>query len=124
MGHVKQNLSLSLNKDMPEEIQPSLQRTIRTADVLTDLSVLAEHIGWHYNGVLTGIYFKVAADIWKAVLKAEMASGPQVAYFTNTTLIALVETVHWYASKGLISWHKDKRPVRVSKRSGFHPYPR
>ena len=116
MGKVKQNNSLSLNKDMPEEIQPHLQRCIPLKDDLTNLTVLAEHIGWNYNGILTGIYFKVAADIWKAVLKAEMASGPKVAYFTNTSLLALVETVHWYASKGYISWHKDKRPVRVSKR--------
>jgi len=123
MAQLKRNSSLSLNKDMPYEIQPHLQRTIKTADVLTDLTVLAEHIGWNYNGVLTGIYFKVAADIWKAVLKVEVASGPKVAYFTNTSLLALVETVHWYCSKGLVSWHHDKRPVRVSKRSGVYSNP-
>lgn len=120
MGKVKDRYSLSLNKGMSEEIQPHLQTAVTQADVLTDLSVLAESLGWNYNAVLTGIYFKVAGDIWKAVVKAEMDSGPKVAYFTNTSLNALVETVHWYASKGLVSWSRDKRPVRVSKRSGFH----
>lgn len=121
MGKVKQHRSLSLNKDMPYDSVRAEPRTLVRIDALSDLSILAEHLGWNYNAVLTGIYFKRAADIWKAVLKAEMDSGPQVAYFSNTSLIELVETVHWYCSKGLVSWNPDKRPVRVSKRSGLRP---
>ena len=118
MSKTKQHFSLSLNNDMPYETEPKLQRTIPKEDELKQLSVLGEYLGWSYNAVLTGIYFKRAANIWKAVLKVEMGSGPKVAYFTNTSLVELVETVHWYASKGYVEWHKDKRPVRVSKRSG------
>lgn len=73
-------------------------------------------MGWSYNAVLTGLYFKRAADIWKGTVKVEMDSGPKVAYFTNTSLLELVETIHWYASKGKVEWHHDKLPVRVSKR--------
>ncbi len=124
MGRVKTNRSLSLNKDMPYETGQAEPRVVKTADLLSDLTLLAEHIGWNYNAVLTGVYFKMAADIWKCVLKAEMASGPKVAYFTNTSLLALVETVHWYCSKGIVSWNPDSKPVRVSKRLGIRSSPR
>jgi len=117
-------LSSSLNKDTPKTMQDKAQRRLLQSDSLTELTLLAEHIGWSYNAVLTGVYFKRAADIWKAVLKVEMASGPKVAYFTGLSLVQLVETVHWYASKGLVSWHHDKRPVRVSKRSYRPQHPR
>lgn len=110
-------LSLSSKEDRPQEIEEPGQRVVPQADALTDLTLLAEHIGWNYNGVLTGIYFKIRGDVWQAVLKAEMASGPKVAFFSNTSLYQLIETVHWYCSKSVVSWHHDKRPVRVSKRN-------
>lgn len=89
-------------------------------DDLLQVSILQEYIGWSYNAVVTGLYLKLDADIWEATLKVEMASGPKYAQFTNTSLIALVETVHWYASKGYVSWRRDKHPVRVSKRRGVY----
>lgn len=112
------NSTLLLNKGRGQESERVGQRTLPNSDELTEVTLLAEHLGWNYNAVLTGIYFKRRADIWQAVLKAEMARGPSVAYFTNTSLLALTETVHHYASKGIISWFPDKRPVRVSKRRG------
>ena len=105
---------------MPYPVPSNVQRTVVQSDALSELTVLAEHLGWNYNAVLTGIYFKRKADLWQAVLKVEMASGPKVSYFTGESLYQLIETVHWYASKGLCSWHRDKRPVRVSKSAGVN----
>lgn len=116
-------LSLSLNKDRVQEPQEPTQRRAPQSDTLSRTTALAEHLGWNYNGILTGIYFKRAADIWKAVLKMENAAGPRVAYFTGTSLYQLVETVHWYASKGYVEWHRDTHPVRVSKRKGVYSHP-
>lgn len=125
MGKRWETVSLSLNKDSLDERQRAAPRCVAKEDQLTQLTVLAEHIGWSYNGVLTGIYFKRAGDIWKATLKAEMAAGPKVSYFTGSSLSQLVETVHWYCGKGLVSWSHDKLPVRVSKRRGVrHGRPR
>lgn len=115
-----QSRSKSLNKDVQNQSKQSRSRNISQADDLSEISVLAEHLGWNYNAVLTGVYFKMHADIWKATLKVEMSSGPKVSYFTGTSLLQLVETVHWYASKGLVSWGHDKMPVRVSRRR-FRP---
>lgn len=109
-------LSLSSKDDRLQETVHSSSRVLPQDDVLTQTTLLNESIGWHYNAVLTGVYFKRAGNIWKAVVKCEMASGPKVAYFTGTSLYQLVETVHWYASKGVVEWHRDKRPVRVSAR--------
>lgn len=117
-------LSLSFKKEKPNESVAAVQRHIVDSDDLTQLTVLAEHLGWNYNAVLTGVYFKIAGDIWKAVLKVEMSSGPKVAYFTGTSLYRLVETVTWYASKALVSWDHDKHPVRVAKRAPYRHPPR
>jgi len=113
-------LSLSFKNGRPSESVPETTRLLQQEDVLTETTLLAEHIGWNYNAVLTGLYFKLAADVWKAVVKCEMAGGPKVAYFTGPSLYQLVETVHWYAKRGYIEWHHDKRPVRVSKRRGVY----
>lgn len=121
MGKSRKTLSLSLNKDSLDELHPADPRHVVADDGLTQLTALQEHIGWSYNGILTGIYFKFAGDIWKATLKAEMAAGPRVSYFTGSSLGQLVETVHWYCSKGLVSWTHDKLPVRVSTRKGVRP---
>ena len=121
MGAFKRNYWLSLNKGSVDETEVNRTRAIPTKDVLTKTTVLNEHIGWNYNGVLTGISFRLHGDIWKAVLKAELPSGPKVAYFTGTSLFQLVETVHWYASKAYVSWYHDKKPVRFRKRRGIHP---
>lgn len=108
--------SLSFTKDRPEKSAVEGQRALPIADAVTQLTILAEDIGWNYNAVLTGLYFKIAGDIWKATVKCEMASGPKVAYFTGSSLYQLVETVHRYAAKGLFSWNHDKHPVSVRKR--------
>ena len=115
---------LSFKKDRLQEIRTAVQQRVPVQDELTELSVLEEHLGWSYNAVLTGVYFKRVADLWQSVVKVEMGSGPKYSTFTNASLPELIETVHWYASKGYVEWHKDKRPVRVSKRSGVHSYSR
>lgn len=126
MAQRKGNSYLSLNKDWAKEIDGKGQRQVPLSDAVTETTLLAEHIGWNYNAVLTGLYFKRAGDIWKATVKAEMAAGPKVAYFTGTSLYQLVETVHRYASKGNISWFLDKHPVSIRKRkySDFTHRPR
>lgn len=96
--------------------RPHAQTAVPQLDRLTQLTVLAEHIGWNWNAVLTGISFKIRGSLWEAVIKAEMASGPKYSKFTNESLYQLIETVHWYASKGYITWNRDKHPVRVAKR--------
>lgn len=118
MGALKKLWASSKDGASPET-EYAVPRKVPQEDELTRLTLLAEHIGWNYNGVLTGVYFKIAGDVWKAVVKAEMASGPKVAYYTGTSLYQLVDTVHWYTAKGYVSWHHDKRPVRVSRRKGI-----
>lgn len=107
--------SLSSKDDRLRKIGADGLRVLPRADGLSELTLLAEYIGWNYNGVLTGVYFKISGDIWKAVLKVELPSGPKVAFFVGISLPQLVETVHWYASKGLCSWKHDKTPVSVRK---------
>lgn len=116
--------SLSFKKDRPRESVGNGQRVLQQEDPLTELTILKEHLGWNYNAVLTGISFKIDGGLWKAFLKCEMAQGPKIAYFTGDSLYQLVETVHWYASKALISWHHDKRPVWFSKRKPRYHAPR
>jgi len=113
-------LSLSFKKDRPSEPERAQQRAVRDTDELAELTMLAESLGWNFNAVLTGISFRFEGDIWKAVLKVEMPSGPKYATFTGTSLFQLVDTVHWYSSKGRVEWQRDKHPVKVTKRSGVY----
>lgn len=121
MGKLKKNIWGSYKQDSEHGPESTGQRVIRKEDALSSVSVLQESLGWNYDALLTGIYFKVRGDIWQCVLKAELRSGPKMAFFTGDSLVELTETVYWYARKGLISWDHDKRPVRVAKRRGVHP---
>lgn len=118
MARIWKYYSLSFKKDRLRKSHGDTQRQVNRDDALSRLSTLEEHVGWNYNGVVTGISFRMRGDVWKALLKMEIQAGPKVAYFTGTSLRELVENVHWYCSARAVCWEHDKLPVRVSYRKG------
>lgn len=123
MTRRKRQFSLSLNKDMPDTSFPSGQRVLPNSDVVTEISLLEENIAWYHHARITGIYIKVAGDVWKATLKAEMGSGPHVAYLIGNSLFELVATLHEYTKNGYLDWHPDSYPNTLAKRSGMYRRP-
>lgn len=75
--------------------------------------ILQENLGWQYNGVLTAVTFRVTADGWLAVIKANLPAGPMVAFLNVNNLEDATRVAAEYAGKKQLYWKRDKYPVKV-----------
>lgn len=116
MSRSEVDVTPSIKMGGPDQVQKQRAARRLVGGPLGLSAAIDQHIGWNYNGVLTGLSFYVRDGIWHAVIKADIAGRPMVAFLNVGTFARCVEVCAEYAFRSWLIWKPDERPPRVRGR--------